>query len=228
MKRVTRNGLIAAAAASGAMAVTMPVYADSAADGGTADSPGLISGNTIQLPVHVPVNVCGNTVNVVGLLNPAAGNTCANTGGGRTGHGGSHGGTAADGGGASAHGSAQDSPGVLSGNGVQLPVHLPVNVSGNSVNVVGIGDAAVGNESTNTPGGHPHHPGTPTPKPRPPKKHTPAQPPRPVAAPPASSSLAYTGTDQTLSAVVGSAALLLGGAVLYRRFRPVRHAESTQ
>jgi hypothetical protein len=81
MKRVARNGLIIAAAASGAVAVTMPVYADSAADGGTAHSPGVISGNTIQLPVHVPVNVCGNTVNVVGLLNPAAGNRCANEGG---------------------------------------------------------------------------------------------------------------------------------------------------
>ncbi|MCZ9344055.1 chaplin, partial [Streptomyces sp. TRM76130] len=25
-----------------------------------------------------PVNVCGNTVNVIGLLNPAFGNTCVN------------------------------------------------------------------------------------------------------------------------------------------------------
>jgi len=173
MKRVTRKGLIAAAAVTGAAAVTMPAYADSAADGGTAGSPGLISGNTIQLPVHVPVNVCGNTVNVAGLLNPAAGNTCANSGGGGTRHGGtahngSRGGTAA-GGGAIARGGAEDSPGVLSGNGLQLPVRLPVNVSGNSVNVVGIGDAATGNESTNTstPGTHAHHPGTPTPKPRP-------------------------------------------------------------
>ncbi|MET7703254.1 chaplin, partial [Streptomyces sp. NPDC005485] len=220
MKRVTRNGLFVLAAASGAVAVTMPVYADSAADGGTAGSPGLISGNTIQLPVHVPVNVCGNTVNVVGLLDPAAGNTCANTGGG-TGHQQSHSGTAANGG-ASAQGGAEHSPGVLSGNGVQLPVRLPVNVSGNSVNVAGIGNAAVGNESTNasTPGVHPHHPATP-PKPRPPHRHT-AKPPRPVAAPPAGSSLAHTGADQTLPAVTGSAALLLGGALLYRRFRPAR------
>ncbi len=36
------------------------------------------SGNQIQVPVHVPVNVCGNSINVVGLLNPAAGNTCIN------------------------------------------------------------------------------------------------------------------------------------------------------
>ncbi|NEE48174.1 chaplin, partial [Streptomyces sp. SID8455] len=30
----------------------------------------------------VPVNVCGNTINVVGLLNPAFGNTCVNADGG--------------------------------------------------------------------------------------------------------------------------------------------------
>ena len=28
----------------------------------------------VQVPVHVPVNVGGNTVNVIGLLNPAFGN----------------------------------------------------------------------------------------------------------------------------------------------------------
>jgi hypothetical protein len=134
MKRVTRNGLIAAAAASGALAAVVPAHADSAADGAAAGSPGLISGNTVQLPVHVPVNLCGNTVNVAGLLNPAAGNRCANqgagggaaaTGGGRHGGAGAHGGAAGrggtagghgtdsrDGGGAVAHGHGKDSPGV--------------------------------------------------------------------------------------------------------------------
>ncbi len=34
-------------------------------------SPGVVSGNLVQVPVHVPTNVCGNTVNVIGLLNPA-------------------------------------------------------------------------------------------------------------------------------------------------------------
>jgi hypothetical protein len=218
MKRVTRNGLIAAAAASGAMAMTMPAYADSSADGTAAGSPGLISGNTIQLPVHVPVNVCGNTVNVVGVLNPAAGNSCANTSGG-----GKHGtgrGDAASHGGASAQSSGKDSPGLVSGNGVQLPVQLPVNVTGNSVSLVGIGNAAEGNESTNTSGGRPHHPGKPAPKP--PKASTPPAPgprnipPQPVA------SLAHTGADATLPALAGSTALVLGGAALYRRFRPTR------
>ncbi len=46
--------------------------------GAAIGSPGVASGNVIQVPVHVPVNVCGNTVNVIGALNPAFGNTCVN------------------------------------------------------------------------------------------------------------------------------------------------------
>ncbi|MFF8260240.1 chaplin [Streptomyces virginiae] len=48
------------------------------ADGLPAGSPGVLSGNLGQVPVHVPVNVCALTVNVVGALNPAFGNTCVN------------------------------------------------------------------------------------------------------------------------------------------------------
>ncbi|WP_052868506.1 chaplin [Streptomyces niger] len=47
--------------------------ADSGAQGSSNNSPGLLSGDTIQVPVHVPVNVCGTTVDVVALLNPANG-----------------------------------------------------------------------------------------------------------------------------------------------------------
>ncbi|MEU7379977.1 chaplin [Streptomyces sp. NPDC042207] len=69
------------AAAAATSMLTMygsPALADSHADGAAANSPGVLSGNVVQVPVHVPVNVCGNTVNVVALLNPAFGNTCAN------------------------------------------------------------------------------------------------------------------------------------------------------
>jgi len=111
---------------------------------------------------------------------------------------------------------------VISGNGVQLPVHLPVNITGNSVNVVGIGNPATGNESVNTPGDAPGEPPQhPAPKPptspAPPKAH-----PGPKATVPRQpvASLAHTGTDLTLPAAAGSATLLLGGAALYRRFRP--------
>ncbi|MFE5139697.1 chaplin [Streptomyces fagopyri] len=236
--------MIAAAAASGALAVTMPAFADSAAQGGTAGSPGLISGDTIQLPVHVPVNACGNTVNVAGLLNPAAGNSCANAGDGaavrgagtggragghgpgaagpRSGHGGAHNGGASGPavGGALAQGSGKDSPGVLSGDGLQLPVDLPVNVSGNSVTAVGLGNASVGNTSTNTSDGVPDRPATPTPAPKPPTRAAvPEKAPYRAAEQPMAS-LAHTGADQTVPAIAVSAALLLGGAVLYRRFRP--------
>ncbi|MFI5973283.1 chaplin [Streptomyces sp. NPDC051452] len=215
--------MIAVAAASGAMAVALPVSAAFAADGATTDgtaagSPGLISGNGIQLPVHVPVNVCGNTVNVVGLLNPAAGNTCANTGTAHAGGTGGHGSDAS--GGAAARGGATGSPGVLSGNGIQLPVHLPVNISGNSVNVVGLGNPAEGNHSVNGPTTPPRTPRTPAVKPPAPAKSRPAH--RSPAARPAVASLAHTGTDLTTPAVAGSAALLLTGTVLYRRFAPGR------
>ncbi|MFC5218591.1 chaplin [Streptomyces coerulescens] len=211
MRRVTRNGVIAFASA-GAMAVTVPAYADSAADGVASDSAGLLAGNTIQVPVHVPVNVCGNTVNVVGLLNPTAGNKCINEDGGHKTRGPS-------GGGASAEGSGKDSPGVVSGNVVELPVHLPVNVSGNSVNVVGVGNAAVDNESVNT--SSPPRTTRPAPKPATPPRSLPPRSVPPAHVPHAPEAvLAYTGADHTAPAVAGAAALVLGGAVLYRRFRP--------
>ncbi|MET9680548.1 chaplin [Streptomyces coeruleorubidus] len=216
MKRVTRNGVIAVAAASGAMALTVPAYAGSGADGSAAGSPGVVSGNTVQLPVHVPVNVCGNTVNVVGLLNPAAGNSCANKDDGRAGRSGKPAGAVAE-------GSGKDSPGVVSGNGVQLPVDLPVNVTGNTVDVVGIGNPSTGNESSNAPGDRPvrpHHPPEPAPKPPTPPQPHPAPEPAPHTAPRATGALAHTGTDHTLQAVAASAALVAGGVVLRRRFRP--------
>ncbi|MFF9340293.1 MULTISPECIES: chaplin [unclassified Streptomyces] len=52
--------------------------ADAGAQGWAAHSPGVGSGNLVQVPVHVPVNACGNTVSVIGLLNPTFGNTCVN------------------------------------------------------------------------------------------------------------------------------------------------------
>jgi hypothetical protein len=52
--------------------------ADSGAQGAAVHSPGVASGNVVQVPVHVPVNVCGNTVSVIGLLNPSFGNACVN------------------------------------------------------------------------------------------------------------------------------------------------------
>lgn len=80
MSRITRVTALAALAASTALGGMSAAYADSGASGGAANSPGVVSGNSFQIPVHIPVNVCGNTINVVGLLNPAFGNTCLNGG----------------------------------------------------------------------------------------------------------------------------------------------------
>ncbi|MFB8781612.1 MULTISPECIES: chaplin [Streptomyces] len=209
--------MIAVAAASGAMAVAMPAYADSGAEGVAAGSPGVASGNSVQLPVHVPVNVCGNTVNVVGLLNPAAGNTCVNEDVRHedASHGSSGSAQGASGvSGASAEGDAHGSPGLLSGNGVQLPVHAPVNVTGNSVNVVGIGNPSTDNSSVNTPGEHPE----PVPERTVPARTLPAPAPRP-AAPAEQVVLAETGADHTLPVLASGAAMFLGGVALYRRAR---------
>ncbi|MFD8968751.1 chaplin [Streptomyces sp. NPDC059568] len=55
--------------------------ADAEAEAAAVGSPGVLSGNVIQVPLHIPVNVCGNTIDLVGLLNPAFGNQCANISG---------------------------------------------------------------------------------------------------------------------------------------------------
>ncbi|NGO07233.1 chaplin [Streptomyces sp. HC44] len=70
----------AAAAATGGLVLAGAgmAAADSGAQGAAVNSPGIASGNVVQAPVAVPVNVCGNTLSVVGLLNPTFGNTCTN------------------------------------------------------------------------------------------------------------------------------------------------------
>ncbi|MEE1737745.1 chaplin [Streptomyces sp. BE147] len=72
---------VAAVAAGALMALgfAAPAMADAGAEGIAVGSPGVLSGNVVQIPVHVPINVCGNTVNIIGLLNPSFGNTCINS-----------------------------------------------------------------------------------------------------------------------------------------------------
>jgi hypothetical protein len=103
--------------------------ADTTASGGTAHSPGIGSGNTIQLPINAPINVCGNQLDVIGILNSVTGNSCENKGSGST----------------SASGSAKGSPGVGSGNLIQIPINAPINVCGNQLDIIGIGDTVHGN-----------------------------------------------------------------------------------
>ncbi|WTI72371.1 chaplin [Streptomyces sp. NBC_00728] len=314
--------MVLAAAATGIMSLyASPAFADSTATATASDSPGVVSGNNVQVPVNVPVNLCGNTVDVVAALNPAFGNSCANgsgshvrhaapqhaapqlpsqqqhhagsgygpgyggadhtrghggqaghpgagyggyggsgygdsgygdsghgqsgygdsgygdSGHGRSGYGDSgahHGGW----GGSSSYGGTYGSPGVLSGNQVGAPIDVPVELCGNTVDVIALANPVSGNSCGHHhgPDGHattPHHCTPPaTPPHTPPRRvhqhpptHTPSTP--IVHTPPVTvhqrhtppAALAETGAEGMLANAAVSAALLAGGAVLYRRSR---------
>ncbi|MER6786882.1 chaplin [Streptomyces sp. NPDC000658] len=78
MSRIAKGLVLTSVAAAAVAGASGIAAADSGANGVAEHSPGVLSGNVVQVPVHIPVNVCGNTINVVGLLNPAFGNTCVN------------------------------------------------------------------------------------------------------------------------------------------------------
>ncbi|WP_424216707.1 chaplin (plasmid) [Streptomyces sp. BI20] len=78
MSRVLKSAGLALAVGMALVGGASVASADAGAEGIAAHSPGVASGNLIQIPVHVPINVCGNSVNVIGALNPAFGNTCVN------------------------------------------------------------------------------------------------------------------------------------------------------
>ncbi len=278
MRQVAKKGLITVVATGGVLAVTGGSYAfaGTEASGAAVGSPGVLSGNNVQVPVSVPVNACGNTVNVVGALNPTFGNNCVNGSGhhegggyGHTGqgqddqghhgygqgdqghgvggheHGGyhHHGGYRQDhpaGSGSQAQGVAKGSPGVGSGNLAQVPVSVPVNACGNSVDVVGVLNPAFGNSCAN--GGPAESGQAYTPPPQavapPVKPHQPQAPAQHVSRPSAqpahqmlahshplstaAPTLAHTGADQLGTIGAASAGLLIGGYVLYRRGRVAR------
>ncbi|MEV4945039.1 chaplin [Streptomyces sp. NPDC053755] len=78
MSRIAKAVVLTIGVAASVAGATGVAAADSGAEGAALNSPGAVSGNVVQVPVHVPINLCGNTVNVIGLLNPSFGNTCAN------------------------------------------------------------------------------------------------------------------------------------------------------
>ncbi|MEU9912951.1 chaplin [Streptomyces sp. NPDC051001] len=179
MRQTLSRGMVAAAAATSILSLcgSSPALADSDANGAAKGSPGVLSGNDVQAPVDVPVNACGNSVDVIALLNPAFGNSCANDSGSPRGGasygddsgygdesgygGGSHGPS-----GHATHGRAEGSPGVLSGNNTQAPVEVPVNACGNTADVISGLNPAYGDDcGSGGPGDTPGYGDTPTPTP---------------------------------------------------------------
>ncbi|MER7204934.1 chaplin [Streptomyces sp. CB01635] len=254
MRQALNLGMVAAAAATSILSLPgSSAFAASGADGQAAGSPGILSGNTLQAPLDVPVNACGNTVDVVAALNPAFGNSCENRGSSQpssvrgggsdravggashgTGDGGYRGGDGKSEDGAHAESDAHGSPGILSGNSVQAPVHTPVNVCGNSGNVVGAVNPATGNHCSSGVASPEEISEVPPPPVRAVEPPAPVQPPATQRLTPPDvkapvphahvtgghTQLAETGTDQDLlAAAAASAGLLIGGGVLYRRGR---------
>ncbi|WP_406288418.1 chaplin [Embleya sp. NBC_00896] len=78
MKKMGKVAFIVAAGGGLVLAGAGGAMADSEAQGAAVGSPGVLSGNNIQVPIHIPINLCGNTVNVIAALNPTFGNTCIN------------------------------------------------------------------------------------------------------------------------------------------------------
>ncbi|MFD5240097.1 LAXTG-anchored chaplin ChpA [Streptomyces tendae] len=260
MRQTLSRGMVAAAAATGILSLCgSPALADSHADGAATNSPGAVSGNALQIPVDVPVNACGNTVDVVAALNPAFGNECENTSDEKTdgnGHGGGYGedtsssssssasSSTSSSGGSHADGATVGSPGVGSGNNTQVPVDVPVNLCGNTVDVIAALNPVFGNKCENEaeepPGYGEEEPPPPTTPPGygeeepPPPTHEEPPPPSGEEEPPPPSEeehtppapqteqppvLAETGSEGTLGAAAAGAVLIAGGAILYRRGR---------
>ncbi|MGK5642253.1 chaplin [Streptomyces sp. URMC 126] len=105
-----------------------PASADAGGHGAAVRSPGVLTGDLVQIPVHAPMNKCGDTGNLVGLLNPTSGGVC-DIGSGGHGH---------ASGGAVSRGAAVGSPGVVSGDTVQAPISIPVNFCNATGNLVGL------------------------------------------------------------------------------------------
>ncbi|MET9803370.1 chaplin [Streptomyces sp. NPDC006368] len=78
MSRIAKAAVLTSAIAASVAGTSGVAAADAISEGAAVGSPGVISGNLIQVPIHIPINLCGNTIDIVGALNPAFGNVCVN------------------------------------------------------------------------------------------------------------------------------------------------------
>ncbi|MEU8621376.1 chaplin [Streptomyces sp. NPDC048623] len=74
-----KKAAVAVAGLLMALGAAAPAMADAEADAIAVGSPGVLSGNVIQVPIHLQANVCGNSINLIGILNPSFGNVCINS-----------------------------------------------------------------------------------------------------------------------------------------------------
>ncbi|MFH9013930.1 chaplin [Streptomyces sp. NPDC017943] len=242
MRQTLNRGMVAAAAATGILTLCGgAALADTSADGVTAGSPGAVSGNNVQVPVEVPVNACGNTVDVAAALNPAFGNSCATDSDGGEGH---HAQERHHSSGTSAHedegtsrGHAGDTPSgggygdeEYGGGGYGDDDHGDGGY-GDDDGGYGYGDTPPTKPPQTPPVTPPHTPPPTTPPHTPPpgghESSPPATPPggrhTPPGTPEQPPSLPETGAEAVYGAGAAGAVMVAGGVVLYRRGRAASH-----
>ncbi|MFD7686202.1 chaplin family protein [Streptomyces sp. NPDC059781] len=205
-------------------------HGENATDSGKRSS-GWLSGNKAEVPVKAPVNMCHNTLYGVAALNETHDNSCGNSSRrdeGRSSEdrssGAAHHDSAGHYGEDTGYGT-EDSYGVLNGNEVRVPVHVPVNMCDNNVALLALFNDSYGNSCGNYGGyGEEEEPEKETP---PPPTHVRMPPAHEVEKPPAEEEevpgnpphLAETGSDGMIAASAAGAVLIAGGAMVYRRGR---------
>jgi hypothetical protein len=91
----------------------------------SSDNNGVLNGTQIYSPIDIPINLCGNALSLLGEANAQA--ACTNGTGNHT---------------ESGSQTSSDNNGIANGTQVYAPISLPVNLAGNSVGVLGEGNAA--------------------------------------------------------------------------------------
>ncbi|MEV8516145.1 chaplin family protein, partial [Dactylosporangium sp. NPDC051484] len=104
-----------------------------ASDWATGNNSGLLNGNQFDTTLQVPVNVCGNSIAVLGFAD-------ANCGGGASA-------VKAESATATKSATTKDwtsgnNAGVLNGNQLDTKLQAPINISGNAVSVLGLSNAS--------------------------------------------------------------------------------------
>jgi hypothetical protein len=84
LKKIT---VLVAGTAALVMAGAGAASAGAGAEGAAVNSPGVLSGNNDQIPIHIPVNFCGNSIDIAAGGNATIGNVCLNLDGADAEHG---------------------------------------------------------------------------------------------------------------------------------------------
>jgi hypothetical protein len=74
MNTARKAALVLAVTGASIGATAGSALADANAGATAVGSPGVLSGNIVQIPVSVPIQIVGNSLNLVGVLNPTFGN----------------------------------------------------------------------------------------------------------------------------------------------------------